>query len=151
MQPNIIRPAIYNGQKLHDYGIDRNTGNLYSFKRGFPYKMAWSHRNPKNLKTSYPCTRLVDNEVFSTQYKGGLTVNVHILVQETLNPLPAPRGVSKKDWIYTPQSVKKACRGLWIVNHIDHNKMNYHPSNLEWVFGHKENAEKAQQYYKEAA
>lgn len=151
MRSNIVRPAIYNGQKLHDYGVDRNTGDLYSFKRGLPYKLAWSHRNPKNLKVSYPCIRLVDDSVFTTQYRGGLTINLHIIVHETLNPLPAPRGVSKEEWNSTPESVKKACRGLWIVNHIDHNKLNHHPSNLEWVFGAKENAEKAQEHYKLAA
>ena len=151
MKPDIVRPAIYNGQKLHDYGVDRNTGDLYSFKRGFPYKLAWNHRNPKNLKVSYPCIHLVDPTVFTTQYGGGLTINLHIVVHETLNPLPKPAGVTDAEWKRTPESVKNACRGLWIVNHIDHNKLNYHPSNLEWVFGNKENAEKAQQFYKKAA
>ena len=151
MKLDIVRPAIYNGQELHDYGVDRNTGDIYSFKKGYPCKLTWCHRNPKNLKVSYPCVSLSDSAVFTTQYKNSLTVNQHIIAHETLTPLPAPRGVTKEEWFRTPQSVKKACRGLWLVNHIDHNKLNYHPSNLEWVFGNKENAEKAQAHYKAAA
>ena len=144
---NIIRPVIYMGQELKDYGVDSKTGDIYSFKTGKPYKLKWHHRNRKNLKISYPSVSLIDKEVFKENCQNSLTINVHILVHETLCPLPStPNDVTKKEWRTTPNSVKKVCRGLWVVNHKDHNKTNYNPKNLEWVTI-KGNAEAAKKYY----
>ena len=144
---NIVRPAMYNGEKFKDYGVDRNSGNIYSFKTRVPKKLAWAHRNRKNLKISYPCINLIDENIFPNHCNNQLTTNVHIIVQETLNLCPIPIGVTEKEWRTTANSVKNACRGLWVVNHKDHNKLNFHPSNLEWVFGPKENAQKAKEHY----
>ena len=143
---NIIRPAIYNGQKLTHYGVDSKTGDIYSFFTKEPRKLKWAHRNPRDLKNSYPCVRLVDKKVFKDYSKHGLTINIHILVHETLCSTPRPRGVTKKEWSTTANSIKRACRALWQVNHKDHNRINYNPKNLEWVTA-KENAQAAQKHY----
>ena len=143
----IVRPAMYNGQKLEDYGVDKKTGDIYSFKSGKPYKLTWCHRNPGDLKNSYPCVTLIDKKVFKEYKKNQLTINVHILVHETLRPtLPRPRSVTKKTWRTTANDVKKAFRPMWQVNHIDHNRINFNPKNLEWVT-RKENAEAAKKFY----
>lgn len=144
---DIVRPAIYKGQKLEDYGVDKKTGDIYSFKSGTPHKMVWFQRNKKNLNQSYPSSNFYDRKLFKNQCKYKSMISVHIIVQETLCPLPVPPGVTKTEWKKTPKSVKNVCRGLWMVNHIDHNKQNFHPSNLEWVLGAAENAQKAKAHY----
>ena len=143
----IVRPAIYNGQKLKDYGVDKKTGDIYSFKSGEPRKLKWCQRNSKNLQNSYPCVSLTDKKVFKEYQQNSLTINVHILIHETLCPaLPIPEGVTKKEWRTTANNVKKALRGLWIVNHIDHDRTNFNPKNLEWTTT-KGNAEAAKKFY----
>ena len=147
---NLVSPLIYNGQPLRGYGVDSDTGDIYSTRRSkHPHKLAWNHRNKRSLKDSYPCMRFSSKTVFPDHHSNGLTINVHILIHETLNPLPVPPGVSDKEWKRTPVSVKQAMRGSWMVNHIDHNRLNYHPSNLEWVFGARENAQRAKAHYSE--
>jgi hypothetical protein len=149
---NIVRPLIYNGAKLKDYGVDKNTGEIYSFKK---YRRK-SGDKPRKLKITgprstlqYPTVGLSDKTVFSHSKYGLGTIGVHVLVCETLKSLPIPRGTTEKEWKRTPSSVKKACRGLWCVNHIDHDKTNFNPINLEWVTS-KENSQAAIKFYKNA-
>ncbi len=143
----IVRPAMYNGQKLEDYGVDKKTGDIYSFKSGKPYKLKWCDRNSGDLKNSYPCVSLTDKKVFKGYAKNKLSINVHILVHETLCPtLPRPRGVTKKTWRTTANDVKRAFRSSWEVNHKDHDRLNFNPKNLEWVTP-KENAQAAKKFY----
>ena len=141
----IVRPAIYNGQELKDYGIDNKTGDIYSFKDKIPKKLKWTHRHRKNIKMSYPCVSLYDTDVFTWTANGKLTINLHIIVQETLVPIPIPEGTTPNEWRTTPNSVKRWCRKAYIVNHIDHNKVNYKPKNLEWTTT-KGNAEKYKEF-----
>ena len=147
---NLVSPLIYNGQPLRGYGVDSDTGDIYSTRRSStPHKLAWNHRNKHNFKASYPCMRFQSKTNFPDHYGNGLTINMHILIHETLVPLPTPPGVTDAEWKRTPTSVKRAMRGSWMVNHIDHNRLNYHPSNLEWVFGARENAQRAKAHYSE--
>jgi len=147
MKTDIIRPAKYNGVALKDYGVDRNTGDIYSFKRGGCRKLTPGPRNPKNSTDSYMCVQFIDKEAFPNHSRYSLTIDVHVIVQETLRDCPKPPAITDDIWSKTDQTVKDICRGLWMVNHIDHKKKNFNPTNLEWVFGAVENAQKAKAFY----
>jgi len=119
----IVTPVIYNQEKYYDYGVDRQTGDIYSKRSGKWRKMSFCVSG----KSPYP------QGYFSYSGKKKFIVQ-HIAVHETLNPnLPVPPGINTTDWKNTPKTVKKMLRHVWQVNHIDHCHTNYHPSNLEWT------------------
>lgn len=119
-------PAIHNGIQLEDYWVNSVDGTLWSTKTS---KM-------RQIKGSYHLG----------YRKTSLTINgktqsllLHRIVGCTLIKFPPPNGVTKQDWRITPASVKRVMSNLYLINHIDHNRANYHPKNLEWVT-HTENA-----------
>lgn len=130
-----LNPAIIDGEVVDGYFVCPE-GNIWSNKVDVLKK-----------KSATICT--------STGYaKVGISTNgkskthfTHRIVCATLNPLPVPEGISKKDWRNTPTSVKNLLSGMFQVNHIDHDRSNYHPSNLEWVTA-KQNARKYQEHRK---
>ena len=62
------------------------------------------------------------------------TIHLHQLVAQSFHSYPIPDGVTKMEWARTPDSVKLHFEmHYWEANHIDHNHLNYHPNNLEWV------------------
>ena len=136
----VVYPLIYKGVAYPDYGIDSTTGRVWSKKQG-----GWKSRKEHvSGKSPYPKLSIQDEWGYSK------SIMVHVAAHETLNPVvPTPPGVTKKEWKATPQSVKNLMRDLWQVNHIDHNHLNFHPSNLEWVTA-DENVE-AYQIFREAA
>lgn len=146
----IKRPAIYNGQKLIDYGVDTKTGDIYSFRRGKPHKLKWSNRNSKNLDISYPCVTITDTKIFSDNYENSLTINVHQVVHETLSDRPLPVGMTDSEWRATPRSAKrllrKGCADGWLVHHKDHKKTNFNPKNLTWST-QQDNMKEAKKYH----
>jgi hypothetical protein len=121
----LVTPVIYNCVQFHRYGVCTQTGRIYSNKRS-----GWSVRKTHvSGKSPYPSANFSVNGVAHF-------FQHHVAVHETLNPnFPPPPGISDEDWAMTPDSVKKATRGLWQVNHIDHDPENWHPSNLEWLTG----------------
>jgi hypothetical protein len=123
--------AVVGGVVMRDYYVGDN-GELYSKKSGVFKRMTPCHGE----NTPYPKTH------FSVDGKK-INVMAHRVVAETLIPFPVPAGVTKKEWAATPKSVQRVVAQTYQVNHIDHNKLNYHPSNLEWVTS-KENAGKFQ-------
>jgi hypothetical protein len=80
-------------------------------------------------------------------YRNYLTIRLHQIVAETWVPFTIPNGVSEKEWKRTPKNVRNIVKERTFVNHKDHNKQNFHPSNLEWVSA-RENSQKAQEHYK---
>lgn len=136
----VVYPLIYKGVAYPEYGIDSSTGRVWSKKRGF-----WTPRAESvSGKSPYPKLCIRDD------FGRSKNIMVHVAAHETLNPItPTPPGVTKKEWKVTPQSVKNLMRDLWQVNHIDHNHLNFHPDNLEWVTA-DENVE-AYQIFREAA
>lgn len=123
MSKFIVTPLVYNQEEYHDYGVHKETGEIFSKRSGAWKQMSFSVSG----KSPYPSGALTYSGVrkFIVQ---------HIAVHETLNPeLPVPAGITKTDWKKTPKSVKKLLRKIWQVNHIDHCHTNYTPSNLEWT------------------
>ena len=119
----ICWPLKFNGVTFTDYGVCKRYGFIYSGKSGW-----WKILRPNvSGKSKYPKVGLISDR------GSAKTVSVHIAVMETLNQLPIPEGVSESEWKITPESVKRFCRKGWFVNHIDHDKCNFIPSNLEWT------------------
>lgn len=136
-------PVKYNDKILEKYFVDAR-GQIFSIKKGLwaPTKIAYNHNKGNS---GYPKTKIdvSDSRTFMpSKYK---TLSVHRLVCESFHEKPLPPGVNEKDWSNTPQSVKDCFKHYWEVHHIDHDRSNYHPSNLEWV-SKQENVEKYQQY-----
>lgn len=107
-----------------DYFIEfvNNEISIWSAKRKKPEKLSIA----KEGNSNYPKVTFS----FGTLK---VSADVHRAVAENMVPFPKPKEITKKDWDATPQSVKDHMQSLYMVNHIDHNKYNYHPSNLEWV------------------
>lgn len=128
---------VFRGKTVDGYFMD-NDGNIYSNKRGTLKKMSFYLRN------GYPGIK------FSINGKSQ-SVDVHRAVAETKIPVPLPEieGLTEEDIANTPVSVMRYLKNpaRYQVNHIDHNKENFHPSNLEWVTTH-ENSLKYQEYRK---
>lgn len=119
----IVTPVVYNRKKYHNYGVHRETGEIYSNRFGYWRRMKFSVSGQSPYPKGY----------FSVNGEKKFIVQ-HIAVHETLNPkLPVPPGISDAAWKKTPKSVKKMLRHVWQVNHIDHCHTNYRPDNLEWT------------------
>lgn len=100
-------------------------------------------KNPKN----YPTTS------FRINGKSG-SVHCHKAVaQSWLSRPDRPSDVSASDWKKTPEKVKEfimKSNDVWEVNHINEDKNDYRPTNLEFVQG-KENRGKAAEHARLAA
>lgn len=135
-----FRNVVFRGTALLDYLMD-DKGFIYSTKNGGWKKLSTYLRN------GYPATKLfINGKPHST--------DIHRLVAETIIPIPLPDipGVKLSDWKNVPQAIIKWAKNpeRYCVNHIDHNKENFHPSNLEWV-SVRENSHKYQEHRKKAA
>jgi len=114
----ISRPLRTNFKSYNDYGIDYNTGDVWSFKGKEPYMLTPSKSG------KYPAVTLDDKK----------NVSVHIAAFYTLNPgIEFPASVNPDEWERLPESIKYVMRQAFEVNHIDHDNSNYAPSNLELV------------------
>ena len=141
----IVRPVLYKNLKIKDYGIDDETGELWSFKK----------TTPKIVKGSinvdgYVAVCITDSQFAKSPIKKFSHKNfkLHTLVAHTLLDIPIPEGVSEEVWKKTDETVKSACREIFQVNHKDHDKSNYRPDNLEFVTA-SGNIRAALIYYKE--
>ena len=119
-------PAIHNGIKLDGYWVHPKDGTIWSTKQNTIRLIRGSNH------LGYRRTNFMIG-------KEKINLLLHRIVACTLIPFSAPAGVTKKDWNITPQSIKDIIMSQWLINHIDHNRANHHPSNLEWAT-HTENA-----------
>jgi hypothetical protein len=134
----MTKPVVIDGVEVDDYFIDLE-GNIWSKKGKTPKKLSPCY----NKKTVYPVVNL--------SFNGKTKLHrVHRLVCSAWHELPTPNGISKKVWKKTPIEIKELLKLLYQVNHIDHDKHNFHPSNLEWVTA-KENQKAYRMYSKNSA
>jgi len=126
--------VTYHGEEYSDYTVNE-CGDIYSLKSG-KYLTA-------NSDTTCPYPRV-------TLTKNGRPkkVLVHRVVAEAFVTLGCPQnsGISEEEWEQSPNSIKTFIMKNMIVNHIDHDKLNYSPDNLEWVT-QEENAHARNKFY----
>jgi len=139
------KQAVYNGEIIPGYFVLED-GRVLSDKmsRGWYLKemarnLVGTRRMPEMMYPAVNC-RVNDKPT---------SIRVHRLVCETYVEKPKPEGIKQKIWDKTHDSVKALVHQNMYVNHIDHDKSNFHPSNLEWVTC-KENAEKYQAHKRAA-
>ena len=141
--------AVYRGKPLVGYYFlmnddDDNTIMFVSFRQGYNYiwdderypsimgKRCLRFRRLKSRvsgKSKYPKVSAVVDD-----WGNSSTIHLHQIVAQTFHDYPIPDGVTESEWKRTPKSVRKHFENnYWEANHIDHNHLNFHPDNLEWV------------------
>lgn len=125
-----VTPVKYFDEVLPGYFMDKN-GDVYSTR-------SWRGSNENRKLTvsctpgSYPSVRVFDKN------GKGVRCRLHRLVAHTLIPFEKPREISNEEWNYICKNMPGTMRYIWEhnqVNHIDEDRTNYHPSNLEWMSG----------------
>ena len=129
----IICPAKYKQMEFHKYGVDDETGEIWSMRLNRVLK--------GEIVKGYPMVDIIDDRFPDRRYQANnktrkrnrRKLGKHTLVAHTLFETPIPGGVTEEEWDQTPDSVKKACIDIFIVNHKNHNKMDHRPCNLELI------------------
>jgi hypothetical protein len=127
------KTITYHGEEYYNYEVNE-VGDIYN---------RWTGRTLRGSTSStclYPRVNLYGKKVL-----------VHRIVAEAFVPLQKPsKSISDEEWEITPASVKQLIMKTMCVNHIDHDKENFHYENLEWVT-QEENAQKRDEFYSRAA
>lgn len=119
--------AEYKGDTLEGYyfRIDGNSIKFLSFRSRYINELSWHVSG----KSKYPKVGVTIDDWGTRK-----TIHLHQIVAQTFHDYPLPDGVTEAEWERTPKSVKKHFDSqYWEANHIDHNHLNFHPDNLEWV------------------
>jgi hypothetical protein len=134
-----MKQIILGGKIMLGYfiGFKNDVVRVVSTKQN---KMGKDMSMPKRGRGKYP--------KFNFMVAGErISADVHRVIAENLIAFPRPKCIPKKDWDATPQLVRDHIKSLYYVNHIDHDKYNCHPTNLEWVTS-KGNANAYQEHKK---
>ncbi len=143
-----LKPVLLGGRVIDGYFIEflDSVPSIWSNKVAGGYRgSAWGSIRkmsiPASGRSEYPKLKFRENGKY-------INADTHRVIAENLVPFPKPKCLTKEEWANTPEAVKQHIQNLYLVNHIDHDKYNCHPSNLEWVTS-KDNA-KAYQEHKKA-
>jgi hypothetical protein len=131
-----MKQVVFGGVTMDGYFIECKNKEV----RILSHKRYWVKQLsiPKSGSANYPKVTFRHNGK-------DVRADVHRVVAENLIPFPRPSTISEEDWENTPDYVKSHIKLLYCVNHIDHDKYNCHPSNLEWVTP-KQNSHKFQEH-----
>lgn len=131
------KPLTIKGVVIPNYAVDPN-GDIWSNKQG-----SWKKKKPTITDFNSGTNGYAKSNVCFGDEK--INIFFHKVSCEAWVPFNRPSELTEEDWDATPQKVKDHIRDLYFVNHIDHDRSNYHPSNLEWVTS-KENAKAYQEH-----
>ena len=120
MNTSKLIPALHNGIALKGYWVNSIDGTI------------WSDKQSKNLRQIKGSIHDGYRRTNFTTSDGLTNLLLHRVVACTLIPFTTD-GISKRDWKNTPDKIKNIILSQWCINHIDHDRSNYHPSNLEWA------------------
>jgi len=127
-----MKTVTYHGEVFHNYyvDVDGDVINAYTGRTLTASSDSTCH---------YPRVHLYGKKYL-----------VHRIVAEAFVPLQKPsETISDEEWANTPPSIKQFIMKTMCVNHIDHDKENYHYTNLEWVT-QVQNAQKRNEFYRAA-
>ena len=130
-----MKPLVYQGRKIANYFIDSG-GNAWSVKQGRTRQLATF---VTGVKGKYPTINLYDSGRH-------ITASIHRVVAESLIKRPRPKQFRHEVWKLLNDEERSLVYQAYEVNHIDHDPLNHHPSNLEWV-SRKTNLDKRNAHY----
>ena len=121
-----LKPIVFRGVLMKDYFIEYINSEVRIWRIWTKKRIMQRISIPKNGKAAYPKMKFrLNGETISA--------DIHRVIGENLVPFPIPKGITSKVWKATSDSIKDLIKSLYFVNHIDHDKYNCDPRNLEWV------------------
>lgn len=164
-----IKPVIVDGEEIPGYFVS-NLGKVYCTKhkvgmgklgfrtiiddsRMFELSLVMKRVKGKDYVSAQVGLTIPDNVLTEYDYARRRENNqrmlkkyVHQLVMSAFRPIDDYPPIPKDEWDKCPESAKKWIKETVIINHIDHNPLNNHVDNLEYVTA-RENSRKAVQHY----
>jgi len=133
-----LLPVKYNNEIIPDYYMNI-LGEIFDMSKSPIRKIKYSYPDKKKNPSWYTRCSLRRNGKRSP-------ILVHIVVMDTLkgHTLPRPKGVTKREWMACPTAIKEAVRMSYQVNHINEDKHDWDPDNLEYVTA-RQNQQKHQE------
>ena len=130
---DIVCPLVYNNAIYSDYGVHKETGHVWSWKS----RNEWLQMSASGKR--YP-------SVFISNDDRSISILVHRAAACTIlgypKTWPGSEHITDAMWARTPKVVKASYEELkklffenLQVNHIDGDRWNHSPSNLEFITG----------------
>jgi len=111
------------------YAVCKETSTIYSIKSKGKVG-TWTEISGSTNSSGYRTISLSTEEGPSSEL-------FHRVIASTCNvPMPRDPSITEADWKNTPESVKMLLAANVDVHHINGDKTNNHPSNLEYIAGH---------------